>query len=99
MESARTWSISAASPLGKESYVIKLSDDGSGSISHEKGMAEFSGAVINTEGDTVDVEIYGHTDIPLSVDFFCKFQSVGRILKGFVEIDKYVKIEINGVMV
>ena len=99
MELVGTWSISASSPLGKESYVIKLTNDGSGLISHEQGMVEFSGATINTVGDTVDVELHGHTDIPMSVDFHCKFQSVGKILKGFVEIDKYVKIEINGVMV
>ena len=118
MELVGTWSISASSPLGKESYVIKLTNDGSGLISHEKGMVEFSGATIsvapsrqqqltlvsgfsasNTLDDTVDVELHGHTDIPMSVDFHCKFQSVGKILKGFVEIDKYVKIEINGVMV
>lgn len=118
MELVGTWSISAASPLGKESYVMKLNNDGSGSISHEKGMVEFSGATIsvtpahqqtltlvsgfaasNTLGETIDVELHGHTDIPMSVDFCCKFQSIGKILKGFVEIDKYVKIEINGVMV
>jgi hypothetical protein len=99
MESLGTWSVSATSPLGKESYVIGLNDDGSGSISHDKGVVEFAGAIINTAGDTIDVDLCGHTDIPMSVDFHCKFQSIGKILKGFVEIDKYVTVEINGVKV
>ena len=99
MESIGTWSVSATSPLGKESYVIGLNDDGTGSISHDKGVVQFSGAIISSVEDTVDVDLCGHTDIPMSVDFHCKFQSVGKILKGFVEIDKYVTVEINGVKV
>ena len=99
MESLGTWSVSATSPLGEESYVIGLNDDGSGSISHDRGVVQFSGAIINTVDDIIEVDLCGHTDIPVSVDFHCKFQSVGKILKGFVEIDKYVTVEINGVKV
>ena len=99
MDSLGTWSVSATSPLGEESYVIGLNDDGSGSISHDRGVVQFSGAIINTVDDIIEVDLCGHTDIPVSVDFHCKFQSVGKILKGFVEIDKYVTVEINGVKV
>ena len=99
MELIGTWFITATSPLGKETYNLRLNDDGSGSISHDRGIVEFSDALINASDESMTVKICGHTDIPMSVDFLCQFESVGKSLAGFVEIGKYANIEINGVKI
>jgi hypothetical protein len=99
MELIGTWFITATSPLGKETYNLRLNSDGSGSISHDRGVIEFSDALINDADDSIEVKICGHTDIPMSVDFLCQFESIGKSLTGFVEIGKYANIEIEGVKI
>jgi hypothetical protein len=99
MELIGTWFITATSPLGKEKYNLRLNSDGSGSISHDRGVIEFSDALINDADDSIKVKICGHTDIPMSVDFLCQFESIGKSLTGFVEIGKYANIEIEGVKI
>ncbi len=93
------WFVTAVSPLGKETYNIRLNSDGSGSISHDRGSIEFSGATVESGPDSMCVEINGRTDIPMSTDFMCRFESVGKSLNGFVEIGKYAKISITGVKI
>jgi hypothetical protein len=94
-----TWFITAISPLGKETYNLRLNSDGSGSISHDKGVVEFRDAVIESGDNSMCVEIHGKTDIPISVGFLCKFDSVGKSLNGFVQIGEYAKIDITGVKI
>ena len=99
MELIGTWFIAAVSPLGKETYSLRLNSDGSGSISHDKGTIEFVDAVVQTGEDSMCVEISGKTDIPMTVDYVCKFDSVGKSLNGFVQIGKYAKIDIKGLKI
>jgi len=99
MELIGTWFITATSPLGKETYNLRLNSDGSGSISHDRGIVEFSDALINSSDTSINVSICGHTDIPMSVDFFCQFESMGKSLTGFVEIGEYAKVELSGVKI
>jgi hypothetical protein len=99
MELIGTWFITATSPLGKETYNLRLNSDGSGSISHDRGSVEFTDALMNVSEDSIEVKICGHTDIPMSVDFLCQFESVGKSLNGFVEIGKYANIELSGVKI
>jgi hypothetical protein len=99
MELMGTWFITATSPLGKETYNLRLNSDGSGSISHDRGIVEFTDALIDTSEDSINVKICGHTDIPMSVDFLCQFESANKSLTGFVEIGKYANIEISGVKI
>ena len=99
MESIGTWFITATSPLGKETYNLRLNVDGSGSISHDRGTVEFSDALITNSDTSLNVKICGHTDIPMSVDFLCQFESMGKSLTGFVEIGKYANIELTGVKI
>ena len=99
MELIGTWLITASSPLGKETYNLRLNSDGSGSISHDRGTVEFLDALITSSDTSLNVKICGHTDIPMSVDFLCQFESTGKSLTGFVEISKYANIEITGVKI
>jgi hypothetical protein len=99
MELIGTWFITATSPLGKETYNLRLNDDGSGSISHDRGTVEFSDALITSSDTSLNVKICGHTDIPMSVDFLCQFESMGKSLTGFVEIGEYANIELTGVKI
>jgi hypothetical protein len=99
MESLGTWFITATSPLGKETYNLRLNSDGSGSISHDRGTIDFIDALITTSGELMSVKICGHTDIPMSVDFMCQFDSMGRELNGLVEIGEYANIGIRGVKI
>jgi len=99
MELVGTWFITASSPLGKETYNLRLNSDGSGSISHDRGLVEFKDAVIESSDDSMCVEISGKTDIPMTVDYACKFDSVGKSLNGFVQIGEYAKIDIKGVKI
>lgn len=99
MELIGTWFITASSPLGKETYNLRLNSDGSGSISHDRGTVEFLDALITSSDTSLNVKICGHTDIPMSVDFLCQFESMGKSLTGFVEISKYANIEITGVKI
>jgi hypothetical protein len=99
MELIGTWFVTAKSPLGKETYNIRLNSDGSGSISHDRGTVEFSDALITSSDTSINVRICGHTDIPMSVDYFCQFESMGKSLTGFAEIGKYAKIELSGVKI
>jgi hypothetical protein len=99
MELIGTWFITAASPLGKETYSLRLNSDGSGFISHDRGNVEFSDALISSSDESMNVKICGHTDIPLSVDFLCQFESLGKSLVGFVEIGEYAKIQLTGVKI
>lgn len=94
-----TWFITASSPLGKETYNLRLNSDGSGSISHDRGIVEFSEALITSSDTSLNVKICGHTDIPMSVDFLCQFESMGKSLTGFAEIGEYAKIELTGVRI
>ena len=99
MESLGTWFITATSPLGKETYNLRLNSDGSGSISHDRGTVEFSDALIVNSDNSINVKICGHTDIPMSVDFLCQFEFMGKSLSGFVEIGEYANIELSGVKI
>jgi hypothetical protein len=99
MELIGTWFITATSPLGKETYNLRLNSDGSGSISHDRGIVEFTDALIDISEGSMSVKICGHTDIPMSVDFLCQFESANKSLTGFVEIGKYANIEISGVQI
>lgn len=99
MDLIGTWFITASSPLGKETYNLRLNSDGSGSISHDRGTVDFSNAVIEAGGESLSVEISGKTDIPMSVDFVCKFDSVGKSLTGSAQIGKYATIDLKGVRI
>lgn len=99
MDLIGTWFITAVSPLGKETYNIRLNSDGSGSISHDRGTIEFADAVVQTGDNSMCVEISGKTDIPMTVDYVCKFDSIGKSLNGFVQIGEYAKIDIKGVKI
>jgi hypothetical protein len=99
MELIGTWFITASSPLGKETYNLRLNSDGSGSISHDRGTVEFLDALITSSDTSLNVKICGHTDIPMSVDFLCQFESMGKSLTGFVEIGEYANIELTGVKI
>ena len=94
-----TWFITAVSPLGRETYNLRLNSDGSGSISHDRGSVEFAGSVVQTGDNSMCVEISGKTDIPMTVDYVCKFDSIGKSLNGFVQIGEYAKIDIKGVKI
>ena len=99
MELIGAWFITASSPLGKETYNLRLNSDGSGSISHDRGTVEFLDALIISSDTSLNVKICGHTDIPMSVDFLCQFESMGKSLTGFVEIGKYANIKLTGVKI
>lgn len=93
------WFVTASSPLGKETYNIRLNDDGSGSISHDRGSVEFLNASITEGPDFLNVKISGSTEIPLSVDFLCEFQSSGKSLSGTATIGQYAKIQLDGIKI
>lgn len=99
METISTWFITATSPLGRETYNLRLNGDGSGSISHDRGTIEFSNAIVQSGGDSMCVEISGKTDIPMTVDYVCKFDSIGKSLNGFVQIGEYARVDIKGVKI
>lgn len=99
MDSIGTWFITATSPLGKETYNLRLNSDGSGSISHDRGTVEFIDALIEKSDNSISVKICGHTDIPMSVDFMCQFNASGRELDGLVEIGEYANVAIKGVKI
>jgi hypothetical protein len=60
---------------------------------------EFQDALITSSDTSLNVKICGHTDIPMSVDFLCQFESMGKSLTGFVEIGEYANIELAGVKI
>ncbi len=99
MELVGTWFITAISPLGKETYNLRLNSDGSGSISHDRGMVDFVNADIQSGDDSMCVEIHGKTDIPITANYVCKFESVAKSLSGFVQVGEYATIEIKGVRI
>ena len=99
MELIGTWFITAISPLGKETYNLRLNSDGSGLISHDRGSIDFSDALMSVSENSITAKICGHTDIPMSVDFLCQFESIGKSLTGFVEIGQFANIEINGIRI
>jgi hypothetical protein len=99
MELIGTWFITAISPLGKETYNLRLNSDGSGSISHDRGTVEFSDAIVESGEDFIILKISGRTEIPISTDFVCGCVLSGKSLDGFVQIGEYAKIDIKGIQI
>jgi len=93
------WFITATSPLGKETYNLRLYGAGSGAISHDRGSVAFSGAQITKQDDLIVVSISGRTEIPMSVDFVMDFQSSGKSLSGTAKIGEYAVIALQGVKI
>jgi hypothetical protein len=96
MELIGIWFITATSPLGKETYNLRLHGDGSGAISHDRGSVDFSDAQIANDGDSMSVKIIGRTEIPMSVDFILDFRSSGKSLAGTAKIGEYATVTLQG---